>query len=169
MRRPQRPPRGTSNGIRQHRHHRRQRHPRSRAPFHSFGRRRVQLRRRLEPQDARWRRAGVVLRRHLLAPARRERERVHHQGHPRGHLRPPRPAVVGVSDRRQAFEGRDHRRRRRPEPPVGLGRDHPQRVQRRRRQRRRFPGRRCCARSPTSPLPTTPTRSRSNGEASPPN
>ena len=41
------------------------------------------------------------------------------QGRPRGGHRPPRAALLGDPGRRQALEGRDHRRRDRAEPALG--------------------------------------------------
>ena len=59
-----------------------------------------------------------------------------HEGRPRRRHRPPRAALVGDPGRREALEGRDRRRRDRPEPALGHRRGRRKNERRERRRRR---------------------------------
>ena len=86
--------------------------------------RRGQLRPRRQPPVPGQRRvagADVVLQRRRLGHARRERRRVHQQGHPPRRVRSPRAALVGDAGRREAHRRRGHRRRARTQPALGPG------------------------------------------------
>ena len=90
------------------------------------------------------------------------------EGQPRHRHRPPRAALVGDRPGRQALQGRDHRRRGRPQPALGHRRHHPQRAQGGRRRPRRWRRRRHPSRPERRrPPATTPLRSPSDGQARP--
>ena len=134
-----------------HRHPRRQRNPRSRAPLHQRRARRRQLRAGRQPAVPVQRRmagADVLLRRRGVGHPRRERRCVSQQGHQGSRLRPPRAALLGDRERREADQDRSHRRRDRTQSALGQGRDREDRSHHRRRSIRVRPGWRAAAAVP---------------------